>query len=636
VVRIGAEPALDEEAVGGVVGVGVRDQARRTGRAGARFERAEQEAADAATAELGVHGDAHFARVEAAAPGRADGLVAPVEREHREVARPSPSLDEACMLRICDERVEGRSFFGTVVAPVRDLVAHLREERGIGARAQPEHTYSVGCLPMRVRAAAALVLALTVAGACSGDDDSREPSPPPVGTDANASTLVWEACRDVECATLAVPVDHDEPGGQTLDLALTRRRAGGDRIGALVMNPGGPGVAGTDFVEDADLFFSDRVLERFDIVGWDPRGTGRSAPVDCVDDLDFFYEVDTSPDTPAEQAAALDAAERLVEGCAQRSAELLPYVSTRATVQDLDLIRAALGEERLTYFGFSYGTYIGALYADAFPDRVRAMVLDGAVDPSLSFEEVARDQARGFDAALEAFLEHCARTDCGFGGDDPRESYGLLMEAIDAEELYAEIAGEERALGPGEADIGVASALYAGEDGWGILADALREAAQGDGSTLLSLADAYTGRDPGGEYDNQTEAFYAIGCLDTPTPRGDEFTRVADAVAADAPSFGAATVYLSSPCAVWPVDAVAEPAPVRAAGTPPILVLGTTNDPATPLKWAEGLASQLESGVLVVFEGEGHTAYGRGNDCIDDAVDAYLVDMQAPKRGMRC
>jgi len=487
---------------------------------------------------------------------------------------------------------------------------------------------------MRAHAAAALALVL-LAGACSSGGDD--------GTGAGAASgrsgpaLRWEDCGSgVECATLAVPVDYDRPDGPTLDLALKRRPATGDRVGVLLTNPGGPGVSGTELVDAAELYFSSRLLDRFDLVAWDPRGTGASAPVDCVDDLDFFYALDTSPDTPAEAQAVADAAARLVQGCEERSGELLPFLATRATVRDLDRIRSALGEEQVTYLGFSYGTYIGALYADMFPDRVRAMVLDGAVDPSLSFEEVSRDQARGFDAALAAFLDDCARTGCGFGGDDPRRAYELLIKAIDAEELPAEVAGESRTLGPGEADIGVASALYTGEDGWRVLAGALRDAAQGDGSALLALADTYTGRQPGGAYSNQGEAFYAIGCLDTPSPRGAELGRVADALAADAPFFGAATVYLSAPCAVWPVDAVGQPAPVRAAGAPPIVVLGTSNDPATPLKWAEGLASQLESGRLVVFEGEGHTAYGRGSGCVDGLVDTYLVDLEAPPAGTRC
>jgi len=484
------------------------------------------------------------------------------------------------------------------------------------------------------RRAVALLAVFAVLVACGGDDDDdAADGPAPI---EGAPELIWEECGRVQCAALTVPLDYDDRDGETIDLELARRPADGDAIATLVTNPGGPGAAGVPLVDAAEAYFSPDVLERFDIVSWDPRGVGTSAAVDCVDDLDFVYAVDTSPDDEVEADAALAAAKTFVEGCTERTGDLLPYVSTASTVQDLDTIRAALGEEQLTYVGFSYGAYIGALYADRYPENVRAMVLDGAVDPALSFEQLSLDQAKGFDSALEAFLDDCASRDCDFGGDDPRVSYRLLMEAIDAEPLYAEVVGEDRELGPGEADLGVASLLYSGEAGWPSLERALVEAAQGDGTRLLASADRYTGREPDGEYSNQTEAFYAIGCIDGPAPQGAAFAAVAESVAQEAPFFGPATVWLSSPCAVWPVAAVGTPAPVRGSGAPPIVVLGTSNDPATPLRWAEAVAEQLESGVLVVFEGEGHTAYVRGNECIDDAVDTYLIELTAPEDGTRC
>lgn len=480
------------------------------------------------------------------------------------------------------------------------------------------------------------VVAILAAACSSGGDDEASTATSPPARAGGEGALEWSECGEIECATLTVPLDHDRPGTETIDLALARRPADGEAIGVLMTNPGGPGVPGKPLVANADAYFGASLLERFDIVSWDPRGVGDSTAVDCVDNLDFFYATDMSPDDQAEVDAALANAQRLVAGCEERSGDLLPYLSTRATVRDMDLIREALGEEQISYLGFSYGTYIGALYAEAFPDRVRAMVLDGAVDPSLSFEQLSIDQAEGFDAALGAFLDDCARRDCDFGGDDPRASFESLMQAIDDEEQFARVAGEERALGPGEADLGVANALYAGEIGWGALEEALRTAAQGDGSNLLELADAYTGRRPGGEYSNQTEAFYAIGCLDAPAVGRDDLARVAGEVAVAAPYFGASTTWLSAPCAVWPVPAVAQPAPVRAPGAPPILVIGTSNDPATPLRWAEGLAGQLESGVLLVYEGEGHTAYARGSECIDGAVDTYLLDLDPPPDSTRC
>ena len=365
-------------------------------------------------------------------------------------------------------------------------------------------------------------------------------------------------------------------------------------------------------------------------------GVGQSAEIDCGDNFDSFYAVDHSPDDEAEVEENFAASRAFAEGCTERSAELLPHVSSRTTVQDMDAIRTALGEEKLSYLGFSYGTYLGALYADRYPERVRALVLDGAVDPSLTYEEVSHDQAMGFDSALDAFLDDCAANDCGFGGSDPHESFTLLMQAIDAEPLPATVAGEERELGPGEADLGVAAALYPGEDGWEVLAEALNDAARGDGGALLQLSDVYTDREPGGSYGNEGEAFQAINCLDGPAPTPAEFPELAARVAEAAPAFGAATVWLGAPCSVWPVPPDGVPGPLRGAGAPPIVVIGTSNDPATPFKWAEGLASQLESARLIVFEGEGHTAYNRGSDCVDDAVDRYLIDLEPPADNTRC
>jgi pimeloyl-ACP methyl ester carboxylesterase len=479
---------------------------------------------------------------------------------------------------------------------------------------------------------AALALSLT---SCSGDDDDASATTTRPGDPASA--LDWRDCDDdVECAGLVVPLDYENPEGDTITLALERRRASGDRIGALLANPGGPGASGLPMVDDASSYFSDEVLDRFDIVSWDPRGVGKSSPIECTDDLDFFFATDKSPDDEAEVDENVEVSQRLVDGCKKQSEALLPYLSSTSTVQDMDAIRDALGEEKLTYLGFSYGTYLGAHYADRYPDKVRALVLDGALDPALDFEQIQREQAMGFDAALNAFFEDCEANGCGFGGDDPRSAYEKLAAQVDAETLPAEVGGEERELGPGEFDLGTATALYAGTSGWDVLADALRDAASGDGSLMLSLSDTYTDREPGGEYSNGFEAFLGIGCLDAPAPTIDELATIADEISNDAPYFGEATAWLSAPCSLWPVPADNTPGPITAKGAPPIVVIGTSNDPATPLKWAVSLANELESGHLVVFEGEGHTAYQHGDDCVDDAVDDYLIDLKVPEDGLRC
>lgn len=488
--------------------------------------------------------------------------------------------------------------------------------------------------------AIALVLLLVAAGCSAGESDEPEAA----GTSAGASTggargtLGWEDCRGVECAVLEVPLDPDDVAGATIELALARRPAEGERIGSLLVNPGGPGSEARWLAFQAELIFPDRVLEHFDIVAWDPRGVGASTSVNCLDDLEPFWAADRSPDDAAELVEVARVSRELAEGCGERSAELLPHLSSWATVSDMDRIREALGDDQLNYLGFSYGTLLGARYAERYPDRVRSLVLDGAIDPSLPTAEATRQQALGFEASLEAFLDACADDDgCAFhAGGDPARGYDRLMTQIDAEALPAELDGESRELGPGEADIGVAAALYAGRDGWERLGEALNAAARGDGALLLALADAYTGYEGDGRYSDENEAFYATGCLDGPVPTPGEIETQAEALAREAPRFGPATVWLGLPCAYWPVEGEVETEDLRAERAPPILVLGTANDPATPLAWAEALTDQLVSGVLAVLDDEGHTAFGRGNACIDRIVVDYLVDLEVPVRGATC
>jgi pimeloyl-ACP methyl ester carboxylesterase len=501
---------------------------------------------------------------------------------------------------------------------------------------------------LRLRAPAALVAfvaaLVVITGACSVGEPKRVEkgtAPPPTAERRGGAgpELAWEPCGDVECATLEVPLSPGRPGRGTVELALARHAATGERKGALLTNPGGPGAESLWIAKDAADIFPSVVLEQFDIVAWDPRGVGRSTPVDCSDDLDFFWRQDRSPDTPKEVSDNVAAARRFARSCEARSARILPYLSTRHTVADMERIRRALGDEQISYLGFSYGTLLGALYADRYPQRVRAMVLDGAVDPSLSAEASSEQQAIGFERALDAFLAACERDeDCDFSsGGNPRRAYDRVMDAIDAEPMFARVDGEERTLGPGEADLGVANALYGGRDGWPTLASALNAAARGDGSKLLALSDEYTGRTTGGDYSNETEAFYATGCLDAPPPADIvELQRDAEAIATRAPHFGETTVWLGSPCVFWPAKPSPITGPVRAAGAPPIVVIGTTNDPATPFAWAQSLADQLESGRLITLDDEGHAAYGRGNDCIDDLVHDYLLDLTVPASGTQC
>ena len=498
---------------------------------------------------------------------------------------------------------------------------------------------------LRARSRALLVAFVAVLAGCAGGggDGARSPGvdggPTASSPAASPSRLDWDRCGAVECATVAVPLDHDEPDGPALDLALARRPASGERLGALLVNPGGPGAPALDLAKRATEFFPESLTDRFDVVAWDPRGVGESAGIDCTDDLDALWAADRSPDDEREAAAVVEVATDLGRACAGAAGDRLAHVSTADTVRDLELIREALGEEQISYLGFSYGTFLGARYAEAHPDRVRAMVLDGAVDPSLGPEETARAQAAGFETSFATFLADCAAdTGCAFhSGGDPGAAYDRLAARIDAEPIDGVVDGETRRLGPGELDLGVTTALYSGRRAWRPLAEALAAAERGDGAALLRFADTYTGREPGGGYADDLEAFFAVSCLDGP-PIGDPdaVLRAGEAIGRESPRFGEATALLGMECATWPVPATGRTGPVVAAGAPPILVLGTTRDPATPLRWAESLAGQLEAGVLAVLDGETHTAFGQGSECIDQIVVRALVEEVLPPDGTRC
>ena len=485
----------------------------------------------------------------------------------------------------------------------------------------------------RPLAAVAVAVAVVVGlAACSGGGSV-------VLRSERTGSVDWKPCDGLECASLSVPLDYTRPNGPHITLALARLPATGTRKGVLFTNPGGPGASGIELLRAATDVFPSEIRSAFDLVSWDPRGVGASTPVRCVDDLDGFFAVDRDPTSPAAVAANVAAAHAFVEGCQRNSGNLLPYLSTASTVRDLDTIRAAMGEEQISFVGFSYGTYIGALYADRFPQRVRAMVLDGVVDPALSYADTAIDQARSFDDDLNAFFRHCrADTKCAFArGRDPAVAYADLAATIAAEPEPATVDGEHRTLGPGELDIGVASALYAGTDGYATLADALAQAGRGTGDGILALSDVYTGRDTGGKYSNETAAFYATSCVDAPAPPTVAATQQLAARAAKvAPHFGPSTVWLGLPCTFWPVPPQGKVAPIRARGAPPILVIGTTHDPATPYAWAQSLARELVSGRLLTSDAASHTSYGRGNQCVDGNADRYLLELQLPAAGTRC
>lgn len=459
--------------------------------------------------------------------------------------------------------------------------------------------------------------------------------------------LEWSRCTDwpdSQCARLPVPLDPADPTGRTIDVALLRvpARNSANRLGVLLVNPGGPGVSGRSFARQlASSGLSSGVLARYDLVGFDPRGVGGSAPVRCFDasQWDRYYAADQGPRTARGVEVLASLNRELSQACADKAGDLLAHVSTDDVVRDMDRIRIALGEDRIGFFGFSYGTFLGARYADRFPGNVGVMVLDGALDPSADTEERIRKQAGGFEASLRNFVDQCRRSDCGFvrKGQDPMEAIDDLIAHVAVDPLSVGSGKSARTFGIGEMQTALLAGLYNRASGWSTLRSALDRLARGDAAAMLVLFDSYAGRLPDGSYKNTNDANAAINCTDVPAPRTvAAFTALADDLDRDAPHFGRFAAYASLMCATWPVPAPATLRPTRAKGAPPILVIGTTRDPATPFAWARSLADQLESGVLLTYDGEGHTAYLSGSSCIRSAVDSYLLTGQPPAAGKVC
>ncbi|AZN30460.1 alpha/beta hydrolase [Flaviflexus salsibiostraticola] len=507
------------------------------------------------------------------------------------------------------------------------------------------------------RTLAALASLALLLGACSSTAeetasdtaDSPVPTQPaPAGLEEFYNqSLEWGECMDgtsaeAECAKVRVPLDYEDPSEATIDIAVLRIPAGGEAQGSLVVNPGGPGASGMDMADSAGAYFSRDLVESYDIIGFDPRGVGESAPVDCLPDEELGDLLDRAyPDTPEGEAEALRDTKTIISSCTKASGHLLEHLSTINTARDMDIMRAALGEPHLDYLGFSYGTHLGGQYADLFPENVGRMVLDGAIDPAISSLDSSYFQAVGFEKALEAYLEYCLEDeDCPLEAGTVDEAKAHLQSEIEASlESPIPTSIDDRSVNPAIFYTGIATTLYS-EDTWPFLTEALRMAIEdGDGTLLLTFNDLMLGRDTfSGEFmDNSLEARWAINCRDFPAETNAAAVEANDArLNEDAPTFAPFFEGGDIFCAGWPYTADEVPGPFVAEGSNPIVVIGTEGDPATPYEASVNLAEQLENGILVTWEGEGHTAYGTAGECIDDAVDRYFIDGELPEDGLRC
>jgi pimeloyl-ACP methyl ester carboxylesterase len=514
----------------------------------------------------------------------------------------------------------------------------------------------LGRRPRLVPIAVILVLAL-LAGACSDDDDAGrsggssffggvrttdttggagDPDDDAAPTDG---AIAWTRSGSLETGTLEVPLDYDDPSAGSIEIAVARRPAGDPdrRIGPILVNPGGPGASGIEMVGILGFLLSRDLLARFDLVSWDPRGVGQSTQVRCGDGefMDRYTALDPVPPTPQAEAEVAALVREFAELCDRDSGWLLPHLHTEASARDMDRVRDALGDQQISYIGFSYGTFLGATYAELFPERVRALVLDGAYSRSLGTAELSEGQAGGFERSVDSWMSWCERTGCAFGSTgDVGAAFDDLMDSIRRQPLPTDDE-DGRELTVGLAWTGVVVAMYTSEL-WSQLDRALTAARAGDGSGLLGLADFYNERSFDGTFSTLQYAFVAYSCMDNPVPTAAEEQEATERALAVAPRVGPIFVSTPSPCEHWPVPPVGTTQPFSIPDAPPILVIATTGDPATPYEWGVQLADELETAVLLSVEGDGHTAFGGGNRCVDDLVVEYLVNLELPDGELRC
>jgi pimeloyl-ACP methyl ester carboxylesterase len=467
------------------------------------------------------------------------------------------------------------------------------------------------------------------------------------GSDFGAQQPRWQACADeMQCAIVQAPLDWSTPEGDRIEIALVKQPAlGGASQGTIFVNPGGPGASGVDYISQSiDYAVGQALQENFDIVGWDPRGVGASTPVVCLEDAamdDYLFGLGATnglePGSPEWVTAARAESAEFGEACLENTGPLLAHVDTESTVRDLDMLREIVGDERLHYLGYSYGTYIGARYADAYPERVGRLVLDGAINPTSSMAEVVREQTRGFELSLRAYVTDClTRASCPVSGtvDEAMAQWRVLLDAVDADPLSGP---DGRWVTSGTLLTAIITPLYS-QESWPYLDLLYETTSSGDAETALLLADFYYDRADGAYTSNLIPAFSATNCLDYPRELPLDLERMHDEAAElerIAPTIGAFQGFGDVGCADWPAAGVEDRSAAHASGADAILVIGTTGDPATPLRWAEALADQLDSGVLLVFEGEGHTAYGE-HPCVNTAVEQYFLEGVTPAVGTVC
>ncbi len=486
-----------------------------------------------------------------------------------------------------------------------------------------------------VTVASPIGTATTVAPASTTPASSTWSATAGAATTTSVPPATWQPCTDtptLDCASVSVPLVYANPSAGTTTIRMARQRAAksDQRLGTLFVNPGGPGGSGIEFLPNLVEKLPTEIKDRFDVVGFDPRGVGQSDPIECLPNKDTLNGLDPDPATPTEEQAFADAQTRVAAACTAKLGSKLSAYGTTATARDLDVLRQAVGDDKLTYLGFSYGTEVGAVYATLFPNHVRAMVLDGAVDPNDKNSEAT--QAAGFQLAFDRFVAACAGSSQCVAGPDAKALYERVKAA--AEQAPIPVPRSSRSLTPGYLLSGVGAAMY-DKDSWPLLAQGLADADAGNGALLLALADSLNDRKADGSYGNLEDAHIVISCDDDPRrPTLAEAKATAAELATKDPLLGGAAGWGLYGCEGFPNGD--EPLPkVSAPTAPKLVVIGTKNDPATPFANTAALAKELGSAVTVSWDGDGHTATTK-SPCVDRAVSAYLVQLAVPTDGLAC
>ena len=490
-----------------------------------------------------------------------------------------------------------------------------------------------------------LALSLLAITACGSASTIEKPLSSALN-DYYDQKLNWDNCyQDFECADLKVPIDYENLTTGTFKIAVLRYPAAmqNKKLGSLIINPGGPGASGVDYAYNAEYIFNPDILDRYDIVGFDPRGVARSAPIKCFTDAesDANFAADTKPDNAEELAKAIADAKSFIAKC-EAKVKYLDSYSTANAARDMDILREVLGDKKLNYLGKSYGTYMGALYAQLFPDKVGRMVLDGAVDPSVSQYKQSLQQAIGFETAVTAFIVNCLKLPSCPLAKTPEEAQTeiinlLAKAAANPLPRKTEVKGDSRLATESIVVLGMANAMYDNTEGWPQLRTAIRQGLEGYGDTFLTLADNYTGRAPDGTFrNNELDSGTIIDCIDSTDPRTiEEITADKNIFATKAPIFGPYLAYGGLTCKFF-TNSHTPTKVTQTTNTAPVIIIGTIRDPATPYEWAAGLRAQINNSRLISLDADGHTGQGRGSACVDDAVDTFYLTGNPPKKDLSC